>query len=85
MRFTSNLPPRYIPSPSRDFTTNMAINTRQVFRYLVKRPENTCIHDCDITDKFKKGIRGGGGGAHFRKIIEYMYIGTLLIQIRKIF
>ena len=25
---------------------------------------------------------GGGGSFHFRKIIEYMYIGMLLIQIR---
>ena len=33
--------------------------------------------------KFKKGI-GGGGSFHFRKIIECMYIGILLIQIRKI-
>ena len=33
--------------------------------------------------KFKKAI-GGGGSFHFRKIIEYMYIGILLIQIRKI-
>ena len=26
----------------------------------------------------------GGGSFHFRKMIEYMYIGILLIQIRKI-